>query len=172
MANRFQNPVPQAINNAGNSSLPGAKWFFYRTGTTDPKDTYADSDLTVVNPNPLIADANGRMPNCFLATDEDYNVVHTDSDDVEIWQRDPVNPATTVTATSILAADGSALNPSYSFVSDPDCGMFRVDTNKIGISTNGITALTVDGSQRVLIGTEDSIATVFGVQPNFQIVGS
>lgn len=49
----------------------------------------------------------------------------------------------------LLAPDGSAAAPSYSFSNDPDCGMYRVGTNAIGFSTGGAVALTLDSSQNV-----------------------
>lgn len=170
MANRFITPIFQALNTVGTAS-PGYKLYFYQTGTTTPKDTYSDAALTTPNTNPVIADGNGYFGDIFLATDTDYNVVYTDDADATIWQADPVSPATTITATSILATDGTSLNPSYSFVNDTDMGMFRVGTNKLGHSTAGVTAMTIDENQRILIGTEDAYGTTAGVSPNLQVNG-
>lgn len=36
-----------------------------------------------------------------------------------------------------LAPDGSATSPSYAFTNDPDCGLYRIGTNNIGLATNG-----------------------------------
>ena len=42
--------------------------------------------------------------------------------------------------------DGSAETPIMAFASDPDTGLFRPNTNKIGFSAGGIQAFQVDGS--------------------------
>jgi hypothetical protein len=38
----------------------------------------------------------------------------------------------------LLGLDGSASNPFYSFGDDPDCGVYRVGANAVGIATGGI----------------------------------
>lgn len=76
----------------------GAKLWFYETGTDTPQDTYSDSNLTVVNANPVVADANGQFGNIFLLGSPSYNVVLTDPSGVQIWAMDPVGPAITNTA--------------------------------------------------------------------------
>jgi hypothetical protein len=89
---RFVNPVPQFFDDAGNV-LASGKLFFYETGTTTLKNTYSDSDLTTPNTNPVILDGEGRVATgdgeIFLSGD--YNVHLLDSNDVQIWERDPVS---------------------------------------------------------------------------------
>ena len=71
----------------------------------------------------------------------------------------PRNPQTlrvkslTVTG-SLLASDGSAAAPSYSFSStgSSDNGMFLAATNALGFSTAGVEAMRIDTSQNVGIG--------------------
>lgn len=58
----------------------GAKLYVYEAGTTTPLDTYSDSALSIVNANPVEADANGRFGAIFLAAD-DYKFVCKSSDD-------------------------------------------------------------------------------------------
>jgi hypothetical protein len=89
---RFVNPVPQFFDDAGNV-LAGGRLYFYETGTTTLKNTYSDSDLTTPNTNPVILDGEGRVATgdgeIFLSGD--YKVRLTDSDDVQLWERDPVS---------------------------------------------------------------------------------
>jgi hypothetical protein len=58
-------------------------------------------------------------------------------------------PGAAIASTSfpLLAPDGSAAAPSYSFTNDPDCGMYRVGANSIGFSTGGLVALTLTSAQ-------------------------
>jgi len=96
---RFVNPVPQFFDDAGNV-LAGGKLFFYNTGTTDLKNTYSDSALTTPNTNPVILDGEGRLANgdgsVFLSGS--YNVHLKDSNDVQVWARDPVTSVDDLTS--------------------------------------------------------------------------
>jgi len=58
----------------------------------------------------------------------------------------------TQTVTSGVFAVGSATNPSISFTSDPNCGVYSPGADQVAISTNGTGRLFVDASGRVLAG--------------------
>lgn len=49
---------------------------------------------------------------------------------------------------ALLLADGLVSAPGISFGTDPDCGIYRIGTNNIGLASNGIKALDLgtDGS--------------------------
>lgn len=53
--------IPQFFTDAG-AMASGYKLFSYAVGGTTKQDTYADSDLTTANPNPIVLDAYGRAP--------------------------------------------------------------------------------------------------------------
>jgi hypothetical protein len=72
------------------ASYPGAKLYFYTTGTTTPKNTYADSGLVTPNANPVVADGNGLFGSIYLAAG-DYKVILKDSSDNTIWTVDPLS---------------------------------------------------------------------------------
>ena len=55
--------------------------------------------------------------------------------------------------TPIEAISGTAAAPSYTFSGDTDNGLYYAGTNSIGVSTAGTSAIVVDASQRVGIGT-------------------
>lgn len=83
MSNIFQFPRVQ--------SLPGAKIYFYATGTTTPQNTYTDADLSIAHSNPVEADANGYFAPIYLdPTLPDYRMKLTTSADVLIVQYDDV----------------------------------------------------------------------------------
>ncbi|MCK4918690.1 MAG: hypothetical protein KAS02_02815, partial [Candidatus Pacebacteria bacterium] len=53
----------------------------------------------------------------------------------------------------LLASDGTALSPSYTFTADTDTGLFRAGINALGITTAGSEALRVDANGNIGIGT-------------------
>lgn len=113
-AYRLTDPNPAYVNLLGTDVAPGGTLRFYDIGTTDPRPTYSDFDLTTPNDNPVELDASGRAEN-EIWMDGDYTVVLRDADDNHIWTRDvrPEVPPTTglpdPTAQTgrLLASDGT-----------------------------------------------------------------
>ena len=56
-------------------------------------------------------------------------------------------------AEKVLVASGTAAAPSYTFSGDTDNGLYYAGTNSVGVSTAGTSAIVVDASQNVGIGT-------------------
>ena len=79
----------QPLSDAG-AIMAGAKAYFYRTGTSTPKNTYSNKALTSANANPVVADAYGRFGDVFLLKDEGYRCVLKTSADVTIYTEDEV----------------------------------------------------------------------------------
>ena len=77
----------QYLDNAGDP-LVSAKIYFYESGTTTFKNTYADVNNSIPNTNPVILTAAGRQPNVFF--DGVAKAILTNSSDVQIAVRDPV----------------------------------------------------------------------------------
>lgn len=86
----FNNPVPQLLDDNGDP-LSGAKISFFETGTSTLKTVYADSNFTIAQSNPVIADANGRITDD-VYLDGLYRVVGQTAEGVNIdgWDKDPV----------------------------------------------------------------------------------
>lgn len=84
---RFGSLGTQYFNNSGEPLISG-RIYFYESGTTTPKNTYADINLTILNTNPVILTAAGRQPNVFF--DGVAKAILADADDVVIETRDPV----------------------------------------------------------------------------------
>lgn len=78
------------------SAIPGAKLYFYRTGTDTPQNTYSDSALTVPNPNPVIADSAGVFPPIYLdpASGYAYRAKLTTNVELQVWLEDDVTAET------------------------------------------------------------------------------
>ncbi len=64
MPQLFQIPKPTVLS--GLAILPGAKVYYYATGTTTPQNTYQDIDLTIPHANPVVADGAGLLPVIYL----------------------------------------------------------------------------------------------------------
>ena len=127
---RFVNPVPQFFDDAGNV-LAGGKLYFYDTGTTTLKNTYSDSDLTTPNTNPVILDGEGRVATgdgeIFLSGD--YNVHLFDSNDVQVWERDPVSSVDDLTR---VWSNGSTYNKNQIVIGSNDLFYISLTDNNAG----------------------------------------
>lgn len=105
-AQRFVLPY-QYVADATGVPIPGAKLFFYASGTTTPLATYSNIGLTVPNANPVQANAAGLFPNIFMQP-LFYKVVLTDSFGKQIWAADPVGQPTpgSIPLPSLLSQPG------------------------------------------------------------------
>ncbi len=84
---RFGTIGTQYFDSSGDPLASGLL-YFYGSGTTTLKNTYADINLTVANANPVELTADGRQPNIFY--DGTAKVILTDSTYVQIEQKDPI----------------------------------------------------------------------------------
>ncbi len=73
MAYRFRDPSPTFDNLLGTRTAPGGSWHFYELGTSSPKATFQDYDLTTPNTNPIVLTASSRFP-VPVWLDGDYTV--------------------------------------------------------------------------------------------------
>ena len=62
------------------------------------------------------------------------------------------------------AAASSAAAPGYTFAGDPDTGIYRSAANTLGISTNGLLAVLIDGNNNVGIGAAANASAILDVQ--------
>lgn len=84
---RFGAIGTQYFDNAGDPLVNG-RLYFYESGTSIDKDTFADAALTIPNSNPVLLSAAGRQPSIFF--NGSARVVLTDKNDVQIEDRDPI----------------------------------------------------------------------------------
>jgi hypothetical protein len=87
MAYRFYNPAPVFFNLPGLQPVAGGSLQFYQIGTTTPKGTWSDPDMTIPNANPVPLDSSGRA-NTNIWLDGSYSVRLLDSLGATIWTRD------------------------------------------------------------------------------------
>jgi len=160
---RFTTPVWTALDINGDP-LPGAKLYFYTDGTTNPKSTYSDVDLTTANSNPVEADAAGRFTTDIFLANSTYRVKLTDSSDEQIWQKDDVNNIVLNTTTGVLPFPGMIvpffgtqvqldvwLGASW-FVCDGNNGTPNLDEKYIKGTTN-IAGVGITGGANLLTTT-------------------
>lgn len=114
MATRFYDPAPVIFTLDGLYPLAGGSLAFYQKGTTTPKGTWADEDLTVPNQNPVPLDSSGRA-NTNIWLDGGYTVRALDAFGASVWVRDVDDGGDsgltipTLQANKFLSNDGSQL---------------------------------------------------------------
>jgi len=87
---RSVNPRPQFFDSSGDPLISGLM-YFYEPGTTTPKTTYSDVNLSTANSNPVVLGADGRLPSVFF--DGSARQVLRKADGTLIWDVDPVGGA-------------------------------------------------------------------------------
>lgn len=75
---------------ANGNPYSGAKAYFFEAGTTTPRATYVDGDLTESHDHPVIANSGGMFPAIFLQLQGNYRVRILASDDTTIWDIDGI----------------------------------------------------------------------------------
>lgn len=135
--------TPQFDKN-GNVAI-GCKAYTIQAGTTaTPQNSYQDSALTILQPNPIPCDATGRLPQFFLA-DGQIKIRVTDKNGVDIFVGDNllvIGPSSgggggggTVDPTTILATGDVKVSYGTSVLS----GWVRANGRTIGSATSGAT---------------------------------
>ncbi len=90
---RYENPVEQYLDGAGNPLVNG-KLFFFKSGTNSQLATFKDEIESIPNAQPVELDAAGRVPNIFFSGSAKVVLVADDLSTGEtgkqIFERDPV----------------------------------------------------------------------------------
>ena len=89
---RFGDLDTQYFDDSGDPLVSG-KIYFYESGTTTLKNTYADVNYTIPNTNPVILTAAGRLPNVFFPGTA--KAILATSAGTQIQVRDPVGDTAT-----------------------------------------------------------------------------
>lgn len=123
---------------------PGAKAYFYASGTSTPQNTYNNADLAIghVHANPVVADSEGVLPIIYLLA-ASYRVLITSSTGTtifpaqdDIYDLFEVFTATTQTANLIYAgpSSGSPAAPTFRALVGADLPA----TGAIALADNGL----------------------------------
>lgn len=138
MANLVLNGKQQFLDINGDP-LVGGKVYFYEVATSTPKNTYQDSDLTILNTNPVICDSRGQAT---IWGSGGFRQVLTDSLDNQIWDK-------TVTDASFIS-DGAL---TVEKLED-----FNANTVLGAITAGPPTLLPCTAAGRSIIGAADAAA--------------
>lgn len=96
-ARLFYMPRATAFDAAANVE-PGAKLYFFETGTTTDKTVYQNDGLSTPHAQPVVANSAGNFAPIYIDTGEEYKAVLKTSGDVELWSVDPIPTRTVTTA--------------------------------------------------------------------------
>jgi len=122
--------------------LVGARLFLFDGGTTTPRVGYRDSSLTTEHPNPIVADAAGRLPLIYLE-DGFYRQRLTTASGVVVFDDDGI-PVVSTTA----GGTGTSVDPNSTmktrdikirFDDQPIDGYVRLNGRTIGSVASGAT---------------------------------
>jgi hypothetical protein len=120
----FISPIIRATD-ANNNALSGARWYFYRSGTLVPAETYTTSDRDTPHANPVVADSGGLFPAIYLDPLVTYRAILQTAGGVEIDDVDP------------YVVSGSSASP---VVSIDDFGAVA-DCTAVGVGTDNAAAI-------------------------------
>ncbi len=117
---------------------PGALAYFFEAGTTTPRTTYQDADLTTPHAHPVIADAYGRFPAVFVDFGAYRERVKT-AGNTQLWDTDDIpNPAP---FDAEVGVDENALLQTGQFIFElidgTRVGFVRANGRTIGSATSG-----------------------------------
>jgi hypothetical protein len=122
--------------------LVGARLFLFDGGTTTPRIGYRDSSLTTQHPNPIIADAQARIPLVYLQ-DGFYRQRLTTASGVVVFDDDGIPVLSTTAAGSGTSVDPNATlktrDIKIRYDNQPIAGYVRLNGRTIGSVTSGAT---------------------------------
>ena len=148
---RYGDLESQYFDDAGDPLVSG-KIYFYETGTTTPKTTYADVNYEIPNTNPVILTAAGRQPNIFF--DGVAKAILTKSDNTQILVRDPVGDTASTFGSPWVASKDYNAND----VVQGSDGQFYVSLTNGNVNNNPV---TTSGSWTFLYSVDWNAGTTY-----------
>ena len=122
--------------------MAGARLYLYDGGTSTPRTGYKDLALTSAHPNPIVADASGRIPLIYLA-DGYYRHRLTNSTGTMVFDQDGLPVLTTSAGGAGTSVDPDSVFKSRDvkirFDDQPLAGYVRLNGRTIGSSASGAT---------------------------------
>lgn len=146
----------QTFTNACGTPLQGGLLYFYQVGTVaTQQNSFQDTGLSLLNPWPLVLDANGRIPLFYLANGA-VHVRLTDSSGVvqfDIPNALVIGPSAggggggAVDPTTVLATGDIKFRMTQEFVT----GWVKLNAQTIGSSTSGATQRANSDTQNLFV---------------------
>lgn len=172
----FTLPKQVPLSSAG-LLLPGAKLYFYQTGTTTDQAVYQDVGLSAAHTNPVVADAAGVFAAIYLGQfTTNYRVRLETSAGVLLWQLDGI-PADSQDAfldqSNTFTASGNG-NPALLFsAAIPNIAWYETDGTanqrrfQVGLNAG---VLAIAGSNDAANAFADAIQITLGAGPTITSV--
>lgn len=132
----FHAPKFRAFDANGNP-LAGGLLYSYAAGTTTPQATYTTRAGNVANSNPVVLDANGEAE-VWVTPNISYKFVLKNSAGVTQWTTDSVPSLPDLSLVPLQLGDGTVSAPALSFINDPDCGLYRIGSETVGMAVTGV----------------------------------
>jgi hypothetical protein len=148
---RYGDLDTQYFDDAGDPLING-KIFFFESGTTTPKPTFADVNFTIPNAHPVLLTAAGRQPNIFFQGVA--KAVLATSAGVQILVRDPVGETASTFGNPWIASKDYNAND---VVQGSDGDFYRSLVNG-NVNNNPV---TTSGSWTFLYSVEWSAGTTY-----------
>ena len=162
---------PFADVGGGIKPSSGAKYYFFGSNTSTPKNTYSDEALTTPNTNPVISDSNGLFGDIWLEGGQ-YKVRLTDKNDVQKHpDADPVdssisesffNTIALAVADIGLSVGSTVITLGYNSIGDGGQGTYTVVEAGTGVADGGLFIDLDSGDQLQLIYTTPLNVRQFG----------
>ena len=95
--------TPLRALDANNAPIPGARAYFFRTGTSTAETVYQDTAATTPHTIPVLADSNGGFPPVYSSGAYTLRCVIRDAGEVQVSDIDPIwtTPLTTGAASTV-----------------------------------------------------------------------
>lgn len=152
--------TPERAVDLNGVPIYGAKAYFYAAGTTDPLTVYADADMTIPHPSPLVANGMGVWPQVFC--DQPATVTVTDASDV-VQSGYPMTLAASVPAGD-SAASGVSFNPTAEIpATNVQAAIEQVQLNLVEPLADFGLGVTGDGPLLLNINATDTASGVYRV---------
>lgn len=142
---RFGSRADQLSDDNGDPA-PGAKVYFYVSGTSTLQATYSQDDLDPgsQNTNPVVYDADGRQPfDVFIDPELDYRVVYKDADGAELAPDD--DPLGTNSVAAGIAAHNADLTAHYAATESQRGFVELASQSEVNTGTDTARAVTPAG---------------------------
>lgn len=119
--------------------------YFYEAGTSTPKDTYEDADLSTANPNPIILSDDGRPPDPIFFDVGGYKVVVCDDTQDPDDPPDPQSTLYTIDDVSNVAETHLAAigNDWTSGAKDETTQPYNITANDTFVTTDTTTTVNL-----------------------------
>jgi hypothetical protein len=144
--------LPKVAPVSGGESYPGARLYFYTSGTSAAVNVYTDSALTTAHSVPVTADSGGVFAPIYVNPTVSYRVVLKNSAGSTVWDVDPFPANSFETYPQTTAETAASVTPT-------DYDYPAGDVRRYGWVSGGSAATNATALQQAL----DSTPTAGGV---------